>query len=924
MVIPHDEVAGLGAGFAAQIGLPPLSSASCQIEAKGRVDQPETRISLRWRDSDYSEVRPRRTGAFLSYGQNDWRLGRAIYDLLEAIDGFNETVGEEPMNRIAVWGPVQDALGEITGQDVSTDDYLKSLTIYQAGSFALDVQETASGPDFLPVLMARSKRQLDQDDNAAPEDGDAEPSTEDLRDESADALLPPDLQNGFSKVRFANDRSVSSAYVLGRSTFVVLDPGLKEALTVVKEARSLPGAERRKFVKNPRSYLAASLENEADAAAYFVETKQYSDRVTGLGLWEPPSLPWLARFKTAWMPEGLKLSVNGQELTITEPIESLAQRIQEAKDNQERLVDVNGQPIQVDALETAIEDVVRREEEKEKDLAGTKGPDAEPTEKSRKDRNVLLIENNLENPNYVLGLSPRKPAIGEDVGFGSRVCSDPKPHQVEGIDWLISTWKAGWPGVLLADDMGLGKTYQALAFLAWRRANLQARGQDRSALNAPALIVAPTALLRTWINEAEQHLGDDVLGERVEAFGEGLRYLKMKKGPGWTPENALDVGRLREAGWILVTYQTLATYHRAFARVGYSVAVFDEMQRIKSPDTISAHAAKTLSADFVLGLTGTPVENRLEDLWCIMDRIAPGYLGDLRGFNKEYGDATSEQLARLKGQLDCADAGIPGVLKRRMKEDILEGLPTKTFETYKAEMPKAQSRAYVEAVEAAKALSASRATMLEAIHRFRGISLHPDLQADIDPGDLEAFEAWVDQSARVRLCMNILEKIKDRNEKVLLFVESKAVQRTMATGLAMTFDLPSEPMIINGDVPGEKRQSMVDEFQARPNGFDVMILSPRAAGVGLTITAANHVVHLSRWWNPAVEDQCNDRVYRIGQDKPVTIHVPMSIHPQFGDVSFDLKLDNLLDRKRALSGHLLAPPESESDVEELFEGVMGS
>jgi SNF2 family DNA or RNA helicase len=125
--------------------------------------------------------------------------------------------------------------------------------------------------------------------------------------------------------------------------------------------------------------------------------------------------------------------------------------------------------------------------------------------------------------------------------------------------------------------------------------------------------------------------------------------------------------------------------------------------------------------------------------------------------------------------------------------------------------------------------------------------------------------------------------------------------------------------VINGQTPSAKRQAHVDAFQNAGPGFDVMVLAPRAAGVGLTLTAANHVIHLSRWWNPAVEDQCNDRVYRIGQDKPVTVYCPMSRHPAIGDQSFDLKLNDLLSRKRSMSQSLLVPQESDSDYTTLFE-----
>jgi SNF2 family DNA or RNA helicase len=144
----------------------------------------------------------------------------------------------------------------------------------------------------------------------------------------------------------------------------------------------------------------------------------------------------------------------------------------------------------------------------------------------------------------------------------------------------------------------------------------------------------------------------------------------------------------------------------------------------------------------------------------------------------------------------------------------------------------------------------------------------------------------------------------------------------LAEGVAALFDLPHRLDVINGGVPGEKRLSIVERFSQRRDGFDVLVLSPRAAGIGLNITAANHTVHLSRWWNPAVEDQCNDRAYRIGQNKPVTVHIPIATHPDFPDGSFDEKLQLLLGRKRNLSRHMLALPAGDADISELFEATV--
>jgi SNF2 family DNA or RNA helicase len=253
-----------------------------------------------------------------------------------------------------------------------------------------------------------------------------------------------------------------------------------------------------------------------------------------------------------------------------------------------------------------------------------------------------------------------------------------------------------------------------------------------------------------------------------------------------------------------------------------------------------------------------------------------------------------------------------------MKEDILEGLPTKQIKTYRLAMPDAQAEAYSRAVAEAQRGERTMGSMLKAIHALRGISLHPDGGGAVDGYDPRAVQSWIDRSARVRQAISILREVERSGEKALVFIEDRGVQRALAQALTTLFSLPAEPSIINGDVPGPKRQAIVDSFQAAPPGFAVLILSPKAAGIGLTITAANHVLHLSRWWNPAVEDQCNDRVYRIGQTKPVTVHVPIATHPVFGDASFDVTLDALLERKRTLSRHMLSPPVSDSDIGVLF------
>jgi len=185
-------------------------------------------------------------------------------------------------------------------------------------------------------------------------------------------------------------------------------------------------------------------------------------------------------------------------------------------------------------------------------------------------------------------------------------------------------------------------------------------------------------------------------------------------------------------------------------------------------------------------------------------------------------------------------------------------------------------------------------------------------------------EDFVSQSARLVETLRILDSVAEAGEKALLFVEARAMQAALMEILQRRYHLKDPPFVINGDVPGEKRLARADAFQRQP-GFGVLILSPRAGGVGLTITEANHVIHLGRWWNPAIEDQATDRVYRIGQSRPVHVHTPLAVHPEYGDASFDVRLDELLRHKRALSSELLAPPEAgRRDLENLLRDVVGA
>jgi SNF2 family DNA or RNA helicase len=218
----------------------------------------------------------------------------------------------------------------------------------------------------------------------------------------------------------------------------------------------------------------------------------------------------------------------------------------------------------------------------------------------------------------------------------------------------------------------------------------------------------------------------------------------------------------------------------------------------------------------------------------------------------------------------------------------------------------------------ASAVTANKAKggMLKALHALRKVSV---IAAPIGMAGMT--DDCVQSSARLRAMVQVLDQVNERGEKALIFVEFLDLQDCLIPYLQKRYDLPVPPMRISGSVSGLKRKDRVDTFQSTQSGkFDVMLLSPKAGGVGLTLTAANHVIHLTRWWNPAVEDQCTDRVYRIGQDKAVHIYLPMAIHPEYGKHSLDKNLHQLLETKRKLSRSVLSPPAiTDSDISRLFE-----
>jgi non-specific serine/threonine protein kinase len=420
--------------------------------------------------------------------------------------------------------------------------------------------------------------------------------------------------------------------------------------------------------------------------------------------------------------------------------------------------------------------------------------------------------------------------------------------------------------------MGLGKTIQVLSLL------LVLKRQD-SGRPQPSLLVAPASLLANWASE-------------IERFAPGLKALIAH--PSALPAaelKAFDPARLRDVDLVITSYGSLL---RApwMADVGWRLAVLDEAQAIKNPDAKQTRAVKQLKAGARLALTGTPVENRLGDLWSIFDFVNPGLLGTAKQFT-----SFAKRLAeRPHGYGPLRELVRPYIL-RRLKTDktVISDLPDKTEIKAFCPLSRRQAALYQQAVEELKEQLADaegiqrKGLVLAFLMRFKQICNHPSQWL----GD----GAWAeDNSGKWARLREIAEVVAARQEKVLVFTQFREVTAPLAAFLGSVFERPG--LVLHGETEVKKRKDLVRRFQ-EDEAVRFFVLSLKAGGAGLNLTAASHVVHFDRWWNPAVENQATDRAFRIGQTKNVLVHKFICR----GTV--EEKIDQLIDSKRHLSQELL-------------------
>ncbi|MCC6663022.1 MAG: DEAD/DEAH box helicase [Polyangiaceae bacterium] len=439
----------------------------------------------------------------------------------------------------------------------------------------------------------------------------------------------------------------------------------------------------------------------------------------------------------------------------------------------------------------------------------------------------------------------RDPEALAAVAPGRELRGTLRPYQQRGVRWLHWVSRLGL-GACLADDMGLGKTVQILALLLLLRA-------ERDGPKQPSLLVAPASLLANWVAEAER-------------FAPSLRLLVAHGSARPAAElAALSAESLHDVDLVITSYGSLERIPW-LGTTAWRLAILDEAQAIKNPGARQTRAAKQLKAQSRIALTGTPVENRLGDLWSLFDFTHPGLLGSAKEFGR-YAKGLAAAPGNPYGPL--RDLTRPFIL-RRLKTDrtVIADLPDKTEVDAFCQLTKKQAALYQQAVtELSEALESAegiqrRGVVLASLMRLKQICNHPSQWL----GDGGFSEDDSGKWARLRL---IAEVIADKQEKLLVFTQFQQIAAPLAAFLGSVFGRPG--LVLHGGTAVRQRKALVEQFQG-DESVPFFVLSLKAGGSGLNLTAASQVVHFDRWWNPAVENQATDRAFRIGQKKNVLVH----------------------------------------------------
>jgi len=443
-------------------------------------------------------------------------------------------------------------------------------------------------------------------------------------------------------------------------------------------------------------------------------------------------------------------------------------------------------------------------------------------------------------------------------------------HQLDGYRWIVRLSRYRLGG-LLADEMELGKTIQTIAHLLF----LKEQGEA-----GPHLLVVPKTLIENWQRE-------------IARFSGGALQTYVYEGS----QRIFDPDLFHKIDIVITTYDTLRRDQVKLGIIDWNLVLCDEAQYVKNPTALRTSAVKAMKSTHRLALTGTPVENGLIEFWCIMDFVQPGLLGSWTSFRSKFEHPIIEgDEAEREKSIQQLLEQIKGFYLRRMKSDYLKELPPKKISYREASLGEEQFDIYRRIAQQGK--HGGKGAALVAIQKLLIVSAHPCALKTTTALSEDVLKI---PCPKLTETIKIIDEVRQRGEKVVIFTDFKSVQSILQRAIRSAFGIWAD--VINGEV-NKNRQLIIDIF-SKKEGFNVIILGHQVAGLGLNIVAANHVIHYTRPWNPAKENQATDRVHCIGQNKPVYVYYPFVRDSRF--ITVEEKLDELIRSKEHLARDVLRP-----------------
>lgn len=477
-----------------------------------------------------------------------------------------------------------------------------------------------------------------------------------------------------------------------------------------------------------------------------------------------------------------------------------------------------------------------------------------------------------------------------DIDIPNDFHGELRPYQRKGSSWLLFLRKFGLGGCL-ADDMGLGKTIQTIVYLL--------RVKKDESTSPATLIVCPTSVLTNWHKE-------------LQRFAPSLRCV-VYHGPN-RPKEDQFVPFAQQADVVLTSYNIAQLNQEELASFTWGAAVLDEAQNIKNSRTKQARAVRRLTAGHKIALTGTPIENHLSELWSIFQFLNPGYLGSRTAFQEHF--ITPIERHHDNDKMKQIQRLIHPFLLRRTKTqeavalDLPEKQELKTYCHLTSEQAALYEQLVSDIMSRIETLSGMerRGLIFSMLTRIKQLCDHPGLY--LKEEGLSDFE---NRSEKVQQLVELIEELRENGESCLIFTQYVGMGRKLHAYLKERFG--GNVSFLHGGTPQARRAQMIDDFQKNTKG--IFILSLKAGGTGVNLTAANHVIHFDRWWNPAVENQATDRAHRIGQDRFVQVHKMITTG------TLEEKVDEMIEKKRYLSEQIVGGEQwiselSTSDLRELF------